>query len=233
MRIVIKVGTDVIVEKGFLNEQIICDLVEEIANLWEKRHQIILVSSGAIACGKKNFGEDTLGLAVSAMVGQIELMNYYKKLFLKKGIKVCQALYSYYDLEQNPLFIAATLERALKFQILPIINYNDAASDKEIIELGILGDNDFLAAKITEILEAKLLIIFTKENGLKESSGRVIKKVTKITPKILECCWTDGMKKKILAASKTKKTVICSFEKGILEKILKGQTVGTLVEIKN
>ena len=154
MRIVIKVGTSTLAHPtGRLNIQRIELLCKVMSDLKNAGHQIILVSSGAIAMGfgKLNLPErpkDVPTKQASAAVGQCELMYTYDKLFTEYNHTVAQLL-----------------ERLLELGALPIINENDTISTEEIS----IGDNDTLSAMVAASIRADLLILLSDIDGLYDS----------------------------------------------------------------
>ena len=154
MRIVIKVGTSTLAHPtGRLNIQRIELLCKVMSDLKNAGHQIILVSSGAIAMGfgKLNLPErpkDVPTKQASAAVGQCELMYTYDKLFTEYNHTVAQLLITRPDITgggQRRENFHVTLERLLELGALPIINENDTISTEEIS----IGDNDTLSAMVS------------------------------------------------------------------------------------
>ena len=194
-RIVIKVGSAVLAKpNGSVNHAILSAISEDIAWLLKKQHDVLVVSSGAIALGRKkiNLSKEP-GLSESqamAAHGQIELMSAWKKNLNKFSIPIGQMLLTPRDTElkissQNA---KQTIAKLLEAGCLPIINENDSTATDEIK----FGDNDLLAAKVAKLVGADLLVMLSRVDGLysskedvnKNKSSSIIKEVQKITPKI-------------------------------------------------
>ena len=171
MRIVVKVGTSTLAHPtGRLNIQRMEELCKVLSDLKNAGHEIILVSSGAIAMGfgKLNLRQrpkDTPTKQASAAVGQCELMYMYDKLFTEYSHTVAQLLITAPDIadggnrKQN---FHNTLERLLELGALPVINENDTISTEEF---GI-GDNDTLSAVVAATVHADLLVLLSDIDGL-------------------------------------------------------------------
>ena len=218
MRIVVKVGTSTLAHPtGRLNIQRMEELCKVLSDLKNAGHEIILVSSGAIAMGfgKLNLRQrpkDTPTKQASAAVGQCELMYMYDKLFTEYSHTVAQLLITAPDIadggnrKQN---FHNTLERLLELGALPVINENDTISTEEF---GI-GDNDTLSAIVAVTIQADLLILLSDIDGLytadphKNPDAQRIDVVPEITDDILRLAegkgselGTGGMKTKLSAA---------------------------------
>ena len=169
-RIVIKIGTAVIANKsGRINPEVFKHLVNQIIDLHQKGHQIILVSSGAVGTGKKSLDMEEEKNSLSkkqtlAALGQSYLMRDYINQFEKKKILVAQALLMRRDFVERGRYLNAvgTLTRLLDKNIIPIVNENDVVATEE---LG-FGDNDGLAAMTAVALKADLFIILSTVDGL-------------------------------------------------------------------
>ena len=164
MRIVVKVGTSTLAHPtGRLNIARIETLCKVLSDLKNAGHEIILVSSGAIAMGvgKLNLRQrpkDIPTKQAAAAIGQCELMYTYDKLFTEYNHTVAQLLITGPDVK-DPLRkknFHNTLERLLDLGVLPIINENDTVSTEEIV----IGDNDTLSATVAASIRADLIVIF-------------------------------------------------------------------------
>ena len=170
MRIVIKIGTsNIMYSTGCLNLRHIQKLVEVISDIKNAGHEVILVSSGAIAMGtgKLNLSErpkDIAGKQACAAVGQCELMYTYDRLFGEYNHTVAQILLTAPDLANDDRRekFQNTIEKLLAFSALPIINENDTVATEEIE----FGDNDTLGAKVATAAGADLLILLSDIDGL-------------------------------------------------------------------
>ena len=194
-RIVIKIGSAVLANpKGKLNQDVLAAIAEDIAWLLKKKKEVLVVSSGAIAFGRKNIHlPKNLSLPESqamAAHGQIELMSAWKKHLNKYSIVIGQMLLTPRDTELKISSNNAkqTVNKLLEVGCLPIINENDSTATDEIK----FGDNDLLAAKVAKLVGADLLVILSSVDGLYASEQAVetkrkaelVKEVTKITPEI-------------------------------------------------
>ena len=194
-RIVIKIGSAVLANSnGKVNQGILAAISEDIAWLLKKNKEVLVVSSGAIALGRKNIIlPENLSLPESqamAAHGQIELMSAWKKHLNKYSIVIGQILLTPRDTELKISSNNAkqTIKKLLEVSCLPIINENDSTATDEIK----FGDNDLLAAKVAKLVKADLLVILSSVDGLYASKEAVktkkpaalIKEVTQISPKI-------------------------------------------------
>ncbi len=170
-RIVLKIGSALLVDEvsGVINQKWLTHLCQDIAALRAKGFVVILVSSGAVGVGRKvlNLGRISLSLVqkqACAAVGQALLIEAYQKAFTIHDIQVAQALFSPADTENRRRFIngRATLSTLLDVGVVPIINENDTVATAEIR----YGDNDRLAARIAQMLEADILILLSDIDGV-------------------------------------------------------------------
>ena len=159
-RIVIKIGSAVLADsKGKIDHIFLTRLAEDVAWLKKKNKDVLIVSSGAIAVGRKNIAlSKDLTLAESqalAAHGQIELMIAWKKHMNKYGIHIGQMLLTprETELKVSAKNAQQTIAKLLEVECLPIINENDSTATDEIK----FGDNDLLAAKISTLFQADLL----------------------------------------------------------------------------
>ena len=218
MRIVVKVGTSTLAHPtGRLNIQRMEKLCKVLSDLKNMGHEIILVSSGAIAMGfgKLNLSErpkDVPTKRASAAVGQCELMYIYDKLFTEYNHTVAQLLITAPDIEEGGVRkqnFHNTLARLLELGALPVINENDTISTEEF---GI-GDNDTLSAIVAVTIQADLLILLSDIDGLfdgdprKNPDAKLIDTVEKIDEHIISLgggsgsnLGTGGMATKLRAA---------------------------------
>lgn len=218
MRIVVKVGTSTLARPtGRLNIQRMEKLCKVLSDLKNMGHEIILVSSGAIAMGfgKLNLSErpkDVPTKQASAAVGQCELMYIYDKLFTEYNHTVAQLLITAPDIEEGGVRkqnFHNTLARLLELGALPVINENDTISTEEF---GI-GDNDTLSAIVAVTIQADLLILLSDIDGLfdgdprKNPDAKLIDTVEKIDEHIISLgggsgsnLGTGGMATKLRAA---------------------------------
>ncbi len=216
-KIVIKIGSSILIDKnGKAKKLWLEEFTKDIGNLLKKKKQIVIVSSGAIAMGCEYLGIKKNGLKVDksqavASIGQIELMDFYKKIFEKNNIKISQILLTIDDTEQRRRSINAkrTIDNLLAMNIVPIVNENDTTATTEIK----YGDNDRLAARVSQIIGADCLVLLSDVDGLytdnpkKNKKTKLIKTVKEIDKNIKRYATktenlygSGGMKTKIDAA---------------------------------
>jgi glutamate 5-kinase len=217
-RVVVKVGSALLTdpETGRINRAWLESLVEDLLRLRRRNQQVILVSSGAIALGRRQLGlaKGPLRLEESqaaAAVGQIRLAHAYKELLESREVTVAQVLLTLEDSERRRRYLnaRATLETLLSLGALPVINENDTVATAEIR----YGDNDRLAARVAQMTAADCLVLLSDVDGLytadpnKDGTASFIEQVLKITPEIeamggrpMSEVGSGGMATKILAA---------------------------------
>src|SRR6266853_1703755 len=194
-RIVVKVGSALLVDgdTGRVNRAWLETLVEDLLRLRKRGQRVMLVSSGAIALGRRRLGlkHGVLRLEESqaaAAVGQIRLAHAYKELFEGCDVTVAQVLLTLEDSERRRRYLnaRATLESLLALGALPVINENDTVATAEIR----YGDNDRLAARVAQMAGADCLVLLSDVEGLysadpnREPGARFIHEVPQITPEI-------------------------------------------------
>ncbi len=217
-RIVVKVGSALLVEgrSGRINRAWLESLVEDLLRLRRRGQQVILVSSGAIALGRRqlSLAKGPLRLEESqaaAAVGQIRLAHAYKELLESRQVTVAQVLLTLEDSERRRRYLnaRATLETLLALGALPVINENDTVATAEIR----YGDNDRLAARVAQMAGADCLILLSDVDGLytadpnRDPRAQFIDEVRQITPEIeamggrsASGVGSGGMATKLLAA---------------------------------
>src|SRR5262245_44703447 len=174
-RIVVKVGSGVLTdEQGRLDPRVLRRLANEIAPLMGLRRWPFIVSSGAIAAGVglldlKTRPRTMAGLQAAAAVGQSKLIEAWAQAFRKFGVPVAQVLLTHADLANRKRFLNA--RRALgeleRRHALAVINENDTVSFEEIA----FGDNDQLAAQVSNLVDAQLLIMLSVAGGVLDDKG--------------------------------------------------------------
>jgi len=249
-RLVLKVGSRVLTAKGRILSQAIFDrLAREVSAAKKKGYEVIIVSSGAIAAGmaRLGLGEKPKTMPqkqAAAAIGQSALMWNYERAFSFFGEKVAQVLLTRDDLSNRNRYLNArnTLSTLLGFGVIPIINENDTVVVEEIK----FGDNDNLSALVTNLVSADLLVILSDIDGLYDrdprlhKSARLIPLVPQVTADLekrasgtLSPISIGGMVTKLQAARKAglfgvPMILANGMEEGILERILRGEDVGTL-----
>ena len=217
-RVVIKIGSSLLVDTaaGTLNRPWLESLAGEVVRLKQRGQQVMLVSSGAIALGRRylNFASDQRRLEehqAAAAAGQIVLAHAYQDLLGRHNIKVAQVLLTPDDTEDRRRYLNArsTLETLLALGVVPVINENDTVATQEIR----YGDNDRLAARVSEMISADCLVLLSDVDGMYESDPSInpdaalIPEVHEITPELESICGSSrteygsgGMATKLAAA---------------------------------
>ncbi len=168
-RIVVKVGSSVLTRDGVVRPRVFRELIREVSTLVQAGRQVAVVSSGAIAVGAHRLGWDHPGRSIpekqaAAAVGQIGLVERYRRGFVNHGIQVGQVLLTRAGLQNRERFLNArhTLVELWRRGVVPIVNENDTVSTEEIR----FGDNDNLSATVVNLLGADLLVLLTDVDGL-------------------------------------------------------------------
>jgi len=242
--LVLKIGTKSIVDDdGHIRKSLLDNVAENVYIAHQLDWRVIIVSSGAIACGKM-ITKKELSNQAYAGIGQPELMIHWKKAFAKRHITIAQGLYANKNLERKENRESATkvLYELLDNEIVPVVNENDLITDAEVRDLCGFGDNDQLASLIARAKNANLLIYLTTVPGvINPYTDRVIPKLSAFEHRIEDSLqsWdgdsNGGMRSKLqsakafVRATKNSRAIITSFrEKDILCKILiDHKTVGT------
>ncbi|MBI2369742.1 MAG: glutamate 5-kinase [Deltaproteobacteria bacterium] len=169
-RIVVKVGSTVLTahEEG-LDLAIISALAKDLSEVVRDGHEVIVVSSGAVAAGMKKLGlrerpRTIQAKQAAAAIGQSSLMWAYERSFVRHGRKVAQVLLTHDDLKDRRRYLNArnTLFMLVELGVIPVVNENDTVSVDELK----FGDNDNLCALLTNVVGADLLIILTDTEGV-------------------------------------------------------------------
>ena len=251
-RIVVKVGTSILTDgTTHLSRQHMLGIVQQAARLHQAGHEVVLVSSGAVAAGRErlnfpDFGRSVPTKQMLAAVGQSRLMQIYGELFDIFQIVVAQVLLTRDDLGNRTRFLNArdTMLTLIDQRIVPVINENDTTATHEIR----IGDNDNLSALVATLIEADLLILLTDQPGLFTADPRQNKDAQLIerVDVIDEATWgraggtgtglgTGGMVTKIQAAQLASRggvptRIASGKEPDVLARILADETIGTHFE---
>lgn len=250
-RIVIKIGSSSLThsETGLLNLEKLEKLVRVLTNLRNMGKEVVLVSSGAIAVGRKKLslqGELPLSKKQAcAAVGQAQLMMTYQKLFSEYNQPVAQILMTKLTMlrEENKTNAANTYLELLKMGVIPIVNENDTVSTYEIQ----FGDNDRLSAIVTALTDADLLILLSDIDGLYSDDPNINKdaKFIDLVEKLDDAYMsmgkdtsssdvgTGGMSAKLVAAkiatlSGADMVIANAADVNVINDIIQGENVGTL-----
>jgi len=194
-RVVVKIGSALLVEKstGRVNRAWLETLAADVAAMRARGQEVVIVSSGAIALGRRQLGlaPGKLKLEESqaaAAVGQIRLAHAWKEVLEQHDCAVAQVLLTLGDTEERRRYLNArsTLNTLLKLGAIPVINENDTVATAEIR----YGDNDRLAARVAQMASADCLVLLSDVDGLytadpsRDATARFIPEVTGITPEI-------------------------------------------------
>jgi glutamate 5-kinase len=249
--IVVKVGTRVLTrEDGQLDPERIGQLADQVQHIMSTGRKVVLVSSGAVGAGMGRLGlksrpTDIAQLQAVAAVGQPMLVEAYERSLHRHGIHAAQVLLTADDVEHRLRYLNArnTLVTLLEFGAVPIINENDTVSVEELQTT--FGDNDRLAAIVTNLIRAPLLVLLSDVDGLydgdpREPGSRVIPTVERLDSSILGLVRDrlgglskGGMASKLeaarLATTGGENVIIASGRSSeVLSQIIAGETVGTL-----
>ena len=242
-RVVVKIGSSVLTDRcgRILPDRIAC-LVEQVAASVRGRRQLLLVSSGAIACGMASLGlsrrpTSLAQLQACAAIGQGELMHRYTKAFGRHRLLTAQVLLTQEDLSSRRRFRNAkqTLLTLLHRRVVPVINENDTVSVEEIT----FGDNDRLAALVAVAVDAQLLVILSDVDGFLEHGKPLARLETMALHHQVEAPGSGrqttkgGMASKLEAAriaghSGIPMVIANGARASVLADVLAGRSVGTL-----
>ncbi len=251
-RFVVKVGSSLVTNRGEgLDAQAIGRWAAQVAELRGAGHEVIMVSSGAIAEGMQRLGwtrrpRTMHELQAAAAVGQMGLAQVYESCFRSHGLRTAQVLLTHADLADRERYLNArsTLLTLLSLDIVPVINENDTVVTDEIR----FGDNDTLAALVTNLIEADVLVILTDQEGLytgdprRDAGATLVRRASAGDPRLEEMAGgaaseiaRGGMLTKVLAAKRAARsgaqTVIASGrEPDALRRIAADEEIGTLVQ---
>lgn len=254
-RIVIKVGSSLVTNQGQgLDHTTLTCLAEQITKLKQAKKEVVLVSSGAIAEGMQRLSwkkrpHALYKLQAAAAVGQMGLIQAYESCFRDYELQTAQLLLTHEDLSNRKRYLNArsTLTTLLSMNVVPIINENDSVATDEIR----FGDNDTLAALVTNLIEADVLVILTDQAGLFTADPRIDTQARLLNEAIVEdpaieqmasnvgsTIGRGGMLTKIIAAKRAARsgahTVIASgHEANVLVRLVQGETIGTQLMTKN
>ncbi|HYN77666.1 MAG TPA: glutamate 5-kinase [Lamprocystis sp. (in: g-proteobacteria)] len=250
-RWVVKIGSALLTRDGQgLTPGLLMPWVEEMAARRQAGHDVVLVSSGAVAEGMARMGwrhrpKALHELQAAAAVGQMGLVRAYEDCFKAFGLHTAQVLLTRDDLADRARYLNArsTLRTLLGLKVIPVINENDTVATDELR----FGDNDTLAALVANLIEADLLILLTDQDGLfdrdprQDSAARLMTQTRVDDPELdavaggsVTALGTGGMVTKVraarLAARSGAATVIAPGRgERVLTRIGAGEAVGTLL----
>lgn len=248
--VVVKLGSSTVADDRLrLRRRLLAGVVADIAELVHGGRRVVLVSSGAIACGQHVLGIGERPrlvpeLQAASAVGQGRLFAHYERLFGDHELTAAQVLLTSEDFNRRSSYVNArnTLRRLLSWGVVPVANENDTTATDEIR----FGDNDVLAAQVAIMLRADHLVLLTDQEGLftkdprKHGEAALVRRVTE--PRELTALevgaasrrGAGGMRGKtaaaLMAAAANVRTVIADGSRpGVLASIARGEEVGTLV----
>jgi glutamate 5-kinase len=248
--VVVKVGTNVLTDgDGRLAPERLQALADQVERIRKTGRKVALVSSGAIGAGVGRLGlgrrpTDLRHLQACAAVGQSFLMRAYQECVDAHGTSTAQILLTAGDFDHRGRYLNArnTIVTCFEWGVLPIINENDTVSVAEIR----FGDNDHLAAMVTNLLQAPLLVLLTNVDGLYDSDpgtnpgAQLLATVPEIDGQVMDMAGasksalgTGGMRSKIraarLATAAGESVIMANGSRpGVLDAIFAGEPVGTL-----
>jgi len=174
--IVVKLGTSVLTGgTDKLDKAHMVELVRQCCELKKQGHQVVMVSSGAVAAGREQLlkpcGTSLVNKQMLAAIGQGQLIHIWQSLFALYGVNVGQMLLTRADVDDRERYLNArdTLTALLSYDVVPIINENDAVATSEIK----VGDNDNLSALVAILANAEKLLLLTDQDGLFTSDPRI------------------------------------------------------------
>lgn len=186
MRLVLKFGSGVLASArgNALDKRQFTRLATEVAALVAEGHEVLIVSSGAVAAGLAALGlrerpEELAARQACAAIGQSKLMQAYATEFAPHGLNVAQLLLTHGDLDSRTRHRNArdTLEHLFaRRSVVPIVNENDSVAVEELK----FGDNDRLSAEVAVLAKAEKLILLTSVDGLLDAQGRTVPEVANI-----------------------------------------------------
>ncbi len=242
-RVVVKLGTQLLTgNQGRLDLDYLADVAAQIATLRQRGYEVTVVSSGAVGAGLDELNltqrpKDVAELQAVAAVGQRRLMTHFHEAFAPHGLKVGQLLLTRSDFDERSRFlnIRNCITHLHNIDCIPIINENDTVAVDELC----VGDNDMLAALVTNALHAEALILLTVVDGLLDREGKTVDLVNDVNEvagmarKDKSTLGTGGMHSKLSAAQHvTDAGELCVIANGrstnVLINIAEGSRVGTV-----
>jgi glutamate 5-kinase len=246
---VVKLGSSIVAEdSGELRLSVVARITEELAALHRTGVDVVIVTSGAIARGMQLLGLGARPAAVqdlqaASAVGQGRLYRTYDELLRERGIQSAQVLLTFFDMSARTHYLnaRATLQKLLEWRIVPVINENDTTTTNEVS----FGDNDFLAAQVSVLVNADVLVLLTDTDGLYTDDPRTsphARLVGEVTdPESLKelhighapsPLGSGGMRSKVVAAEMASAAGIpavigSGLVEGVIARALAGEPAGT------
>jgi len=217
-RIVVKVGSALVTDEAGAHAAWLASLAADAARLRARGQQVLVVSSGAVALGRRRLGLGRRALSLpekqaAAAAGQSGLMRAWEEAFEPHGLACAQVLLTRDDTEVRRRWLnaRATVETLLSLGVIPVVNENDTVVTEEIR----YGDNDRLAARVAQMIGADVLVLLSDVDGLytadprRDPGARHVPRITRLTPEIEAMAGganaqagvgTGGMATKLMAA---------------------------------
>jgi glutamate 5-kinase len=170
MTLVVKLGSSIVAaDDGELRVEVLDSVCEQVAALEQDGERVVMVTSGAIARGRRLLGLESRPRAMDELqaasaVGQGDLFRAYETRLREHGTRAAQVLLTAADIAARTNYLNArqTLRRLIEWRVVPVVNENDTTATDEIS----FGDNDFLAAQVAVLLDARLLVLLSNVDGL-------------------------------------------------------------------
>jgi len=184
MRVVVKIGSSSLTDdRGQIRLDVIRSVADQVAEVRAAGHQVLLVTSGAVASGVAGMGldgrpSDVLSLQALSAIGQPRLMAAYDAALATHGLVTAQVLLVPHDFVDRSQYLhaRATLQRLLDYGCVPVINENDAIANDEIR----YGDNDYMSALVSHLVSADMLVLLTDTDGLFTENPRTSSSAVRI-----------------------------------------------------
>ncbi len=244
--VVVKLGSSIVAhDSGELRADVLAGICDEVAGHHAAGHDVVVVTSGAIARGLGEMRITTRPTAIedlqaASAVGMGGLYRAYDELLRERGVRSAQVLLTFFDMSARAQYLNArhTLRRLLDWRVVPVVNENDTTATEEIT----FGDNDFLAAQVAILIGADELVLLTSTDGVYTADPRIDPQATLVDEitdyDALEIGHTTsplgsgGMRSKVVAAEMATAAgipaTICSgLRREALAAVLKGEREGT------